>query len=206
MSETDRISFERTVDWVEGRLTGEEAAAVARRVAENEESRAEAEWLRAFVRASGQTILTPLPTEVRRALTRRFEARAKESREPGILRRIVATLSFDSHAGPALGGARGIGAQDGRRQLAYATDAAEVVLDLQPRSGGNLDLDGQIFPKDEPPESFSVQLLRNVTELGMTTADELGEFSFESVPPGACEMLLSTGHVEILISPVELRV
>lgn len=206
MSKRDDIDFGRLADWVEGRLSEEEADAVAGRIAEgDEETRARAEWLRAFVQASGEIQFSPPPRGVRETLSRRFASQAEAAREPGVLPRIVASLSFDSGLDLAAAGTRTAGAQE-ERQLAFTTDVAEVVLDVMPRPGGkSLDLGGQIFPSgEESPDNFTIQLLRDGTEKGMTASDELGEFAFEDVPYGEYELVLGTRQVEVLIPRFEL--
>jgi len=217
MGERDRISFERLADWVEGRLSGEEAAVVEERVARaGEETWAKVEWLRAFARASAETTFASPPDEVRDFLYRSFAARAGETRDrepdrPGFLERIVATLSFDSGLHGAAAGTRTAGAGGEQRQLAFTTEPAEIVLDVMPRPGGrSLDLGGQVFPAgDEGPEGFAVEafdvkLLRDGEEVGAATTDDLGEFAFEDIPYGAYELLLDTGRFEVLVPRFEL--
>lgn len=206
MPEKNRITPERLTDWVEGRLPDEEARLVAEQVAADEEARARAEWLRAFFRASEETQFSAPPRRVRELLSRRFASLAEERREPGLLRRVVASLSFDSGLDLAAAGARTAGAEEEQRQLAFATDVAEIVLDVMPRPGGkSLDLGGQIFPsEDEPPEGFTVQLLRDGAEAGITETDDLGEFSFEDIPYGEYELVISAGRTEIQIPRFEL--
>ncbi len=205
MPEPNRISFERLVDWVEGRLPAEEAGIVEEQVAD-EATRAEVEWLRAFARVNEEVVLDAPPREVRDELIWRFDAYAEDRRTPSFLQRLVATLSFDSGLQPAFG-VRSAGGQEGQRQLVYTTDAADIALNVRPRPrNGHLDLDGQVFPaEDVDPASFSVQLLSGADEVGLTTTDELGEFAFESVSPGSYQILVSGERVEILISSVELR-
>lgn len=206
MREPRDIEFERLADWVEGRLPEEEARAVEKRVAEaGEPVRAEVEWLRAFARMSEDTVLASPPPEVHEDLLRRFEGYAREKRRPGILERLVATLSFDGGLQPAFG-VRSARAQESQRQLVYSTDAADIALNVSPR-GGLLDLDGQVFPTGEDETvPFSVQLLDDRgAEVGVTATDELGEFAFEAVAPGTYQILLGNGRVEILILPVDLR-
>ena len=202
----EKISFERLADWVEGRLSEDEARAVEEHVAgADEATRAEVAWLRAFARTSEDTVLDAPPPEVREELTRRFEAYAEGRRSPGLLRRVVASLSFDSGLQPAFG-VRSAASGEAQRQLIYATDAAEIALNVRSRAG-SLDLDGQVFPAgDEDPASFSVQLLSGTDEVGITGVDELGEFGFQDVPPETYQILISSDRVEILISPIELRV
>lgn len=207
MADRRDIDFERLADWAEGRLAEEEARAVEERVAlSGEETRAEAEWLRAFARVGREVVFEEPPAAVREELIRRFDAFSEGRREPNLVLRLVATLSFDGGLQPALG-FRSAGSGEGQRQLVYSTDAADIALSVRPRPrNGHLDLDGQVFPSgDADPATFSVQLLSGTTEVGMTTADELGEFTFEAVPAGAYQVLVSGERVEILISPVELR-
>ncbi len=207
MPEEREISFERLADWVDGRLSEDDARVVEERVAVADESvRAEADWLRAFARASEYAVIDAPPPEVREALIRRFEAYAEGRRSPGLLRRLVATLSFDSGLSPALG-VRSAASGEAQRQLVFTTDAAEIALNVRARPGdGGLDLDGQVFPTDDTdPASFSVQLLSGTDEVGITGADELGEFGFEGVRPETYQILVSSDAVEILISPIELR-
>lgn len=204
MPEREEIRFERLADWVEGRLSEEEARAVEEQVAADEATRAEVEWLRAFARMSENIVFAEPPQEVRDELIRRFDAYAEGRRTPGFLERLIANLSFDSGLQPAFGVRSGSYQEAAQRQLIYTTDAAEVALNIRPRDG-RLDLDGQVFSADDPA-SFSVQLLSGTDEVGLTATDELGQFGFESVPPGAYQVLVSSGRIEILIPPVELRV
>lgn len=213
MSKADKVTFQHLTDWVEGRLPEEEARTIEERVAADDEARARAEWLRAFARASEQTELSAPPREVREALSRGFasqaganaEARAEEAKGPGLWRRIVAGLSYDSGVDLAAAGARTAGTQE-ERQLAFATEVAEIVLDVMPRPGGkSLDLGGQVFPSgDEPADGFTVQLLRNGAETGITTSDEVGEFLFEEIPYGEYELVLSARGLEVLIPRFEV--
>jgi hypothetical protein len=200
------IRFERLADWVEGRLSEEEARAVEEQLAD-EATRAEVEWLRAFARMSENIVLDAPPEAVRSELIRRFAAYAEGRRSPGFLQRLVASLSFDSGLQPAFG-VRSAGSREAaQRQLIYTTDAAEIALNIRPRPRDeHLDLDGQVFPAaGADPTSFSVQLLRGTEEVDLTAPDDLGEFGFESIPPGTYQILISSDRVEILISPVELR-
>lgn len=201
----ERIDVETLADWAEGRLPEEEARAVERRLAEADEAtRAEAEWLREFYRASKDVVLEDPPAGQRDELAKVFEAYAEGRRQPGTLRRLTATLSFGGGLQP-LAGVRSAGGSEG--QLVYSTEAADVALNFRRRPGnGKLDLDGQVFPNDdEEPQAFGVQILRGTDEVGATATDELGEFAFEGVSPGEYQILVSSAEVEILISPVELR-
>jgi hypothetical protein len=204
----ERIVFSQLVEWVEGRLPEKEARAVEERVAVADAATlADIAWLRRFVKATESSILESPPPEVRSTLIARFRAHAEGRRTPGLLKRVVATLTFDGGLRPAVG-ARTAGTQGARRQLVYSSDALDVALNvLQRARDKNFDLDGQVLPRDDVElGSFSVQLLQSETELSITAADDLGAFAFESIPPGVYEIILSTDRVEVSIAPVELNV
>ena len=207
MAGREEIDFSLLVDWVEGRLSEEETRAVEERVAAaGSATLADIAWLRKFVTATEGAALESPPAEVRSALVARFEAYAEGRRMPGFLERALATLTFDSGLRPAAG-ARSVGAQGIRRQLIYSADALDIALNFWPRaSDKNLDVEGQILPRDDPePESFSVQLLQDETELAITATDELGGFSFESILPGVYTAILSTDQIEVRLDPVDLN-
>ena len=195
------------MDWVEGRLSEEEARAVERQVAEADSAtRADVAWLRAFARISEDTVIASPPPKVRDTLIDRFEAYVEGKRQPGLLKRLVATLTFDSGMQPAPG-LRTAGTPESQRQFVYSADAADVTIDVRPRPQEELlDLDGQIFPTNgTDPGGFDVRLLDGPSEVATTATNDLGEFTFEAVSPGVYEVLASSDRVEIRIPRVEVR-
>ncbi len=204
----DRIDFARLVGWMEGRLSAEEARIVEEQItAADDATRAEAAWLRRF--ADAARVSAPLespPPEVRRTLVSRFEAHAEGRRASGFFRRVAATLSFDSGSRPAVGVRAGT--QERRRQLIFSVEAFDVALNLRPsaQDAKYLDVDGQVFPREETElAGIGVQLLRDGAELTTTVTGDLGGFVFERVPPGDYELILSTERFETLLSPLELH-
>jgi hypothetical protein len=203
-----RIGFSQLTDWVEGRLSEEEARAVEEQLAVADGATlADVAWLRKFTRATEAAALESPPAELRSTLVSRFEAYAEGRRTPGFLRRVVATLAFDGGLQPAAG-LRAASTQDVRRQLIYTAEPLDVALNFWPRARDNyLHLKGQIFPRDEmEPASFIVQLLRGETEFAITAADDLGSFAFESIRPGVYTVILSADQIEVSITPVDLNV
>jgi hypothetical protein len=207
MAESQNVEFTRLVDWVEGRLSEGEARAVEEQVAAaGSATRSDVAWLRAFERISEETVIASLPSGVREELIERFEAYAEGKQHPGLLRRLVATLTFDSNLRPALG-LRAAAVPEPQRQLVYSTGAADVALHVRPRPhDGRFDLNGQIFPVSSADSgTFGVQLLEGVSEIATTATNDLGEFAFEAVSPGAYEVLASNERVEIRIPDVALN-
>lgn len=211
MAGSDDPTFERLADWLEGRLSEEESREVEERLSRSDEAtRADAEWLREFLALGSEVELAAPPSEVRDHILRVYESRpeARQSRDvPGIFKRFMASLIFDSDSGIATTGLRSAGAGSGEagRQLVYTAQAAEVTLDVRPLPADNLELDGQVLPAEARPEEFSIQLLRGDTEFGITSADDLGEFKFETVPPGVYKLVLGAEGFEIVIGPVVLE-
>jgi hypothetical protein len=206
MPNSEDVRFARLLDWVEGRLSEEEARAVERQVALGDSAmREEIAWLRAFARISEDTVIASPPPRVRETLSERFEAYAEGKRRPGLLKRLVATLTFDSGMQPAPG-LRTAGTTELQRKCVYSTDAADVRISVRSRPrDGLVDIHGRIFPVNSTdPDTFGVQLLDGPSEIATTTTNDLGEFTFEAVPPGVYEVLASSDRVEIRIPHLEL--
>ena len=207
MSRPEVEEFERLMDWVEGHLSEQEARAVEEQVAAaGGATRADVAWLRAFARVSEDTVIATPPSRVREALIERFDAYAEGKQHPGLLQRLIATLTFDSTMQPAPG-LRAARAQESQRQLVYSTDAADVAMIVRPRARDGLhDLYGQILPVDGADTGvFGVQLLEGSSEVATTATNALGEFTFEAVPPGVYEVLAGSDRVEIRVPHVELH-
>jgi len=206
MAEPQDVEFTRLVDWVEGRLSEGEARAVEERVAADSATRSDVAWLRAFARVSEETVIASPPSEVREELIERFEAYAEGKQHPGLLQRLVATLTFDSNLRPALG-LRAAAAPESQRQLVYSTAAADIAMHVRPRpQDGLFDLNGQIFPAGgDDSGTFGVQLLEGVSDVITTATNDLGEFAFEGVSPGVYDVLASNERVEIRVPQVALN-
>jgi hypothetical protein len=207
MPSSEDVEFARLLDWVEGRLSEQAARAVEEQVATaGSATRANVAWLRAFARVSEDTVIASPPSGVRDTLIERFEAYAEVKQQPGFLKRLVATLTFDSNLQPAPG-LRAVGVPESRRQLVYSTDAADVAMTVRLRTrDGLLDVYGQILPVDSVDVGvFGVQLLEGPSEVATIATNDLGEFMFETVPPGVYEVLASSDRVEIQIPRVELN-
>jgi hypothetical protein len=207
MPKSENEEFARLVDWVEGRLSEQQVRTVEEQVsAGGSATRADVAWLRAFARLSEDTVIASPPAEVREALVERFEAYAEGKQHPGLLQRVVATLTFDSNVQAALG-LRAVGVSGSQRQLVYSTEAADVALIVRRRSReGLVDIYGQILPVDSAHSGvFGVQLLEDSSEVATTATNDLGEFTFEAVAPGVYEALAGSARVEIRIPNVDLR-
>jgi hypothetical protein len=201
-----QVDFGRLADWLEGRLSADEARSVQEAVASaDSDTLAEVAWLRRFFRATeGATMETP-PRELEDALVEIFEDHARDRQAPGLFRRVLAELVFDSNLQPAAG-LRAVGGQQARRQLIYRVDAFDLALNFLARDADDdLDIEGQVLLREDgEPEPVSVQLLRDDNELALTVTDDLGSFAFQSVAPGGYELVLGAERVEVSVLPVDV--
>jgi hypothetical protein len=199
------LSFERLTDWVEDSLSEEEARAIEEQVSAGDSATlADVAWLHAFAKISEETVIASPPSNMRDALMERFEAYAVGKQQPTFLQRLVATLTFDSGQQLALGWRAAT--PDLQRQFAYSTEAADVTISVQPRPrDGLLDIKGEILPVESTESgAFGVQLLAGSSEVATTATNDFHEFTFEAVPPGVYEIVVSSDRVEISIPQVEL--
>lgn len=201
-----QVDFARLVEWVDGRLPEDEARTVEEAlVGADSATLADVAWLRRFREAAESAVVESPPRELRVALVETFEAHAGDRRRPGLIERVVGGLIFDSNLQPAAG-LRAIGAQQSRRQLIFHAGTFDLAINLLARGADNdVDLDGQVLPREGgEPELFSVQLLRDGSELALTVTDDLGSFAFQRVTPGAYELVLSSERVEVSVLPVDV--
>jgi hypothetical protein len=200
-----QVDFGRLADWLEGRLPAEEARSVEEAVeAVDSATLADVAWLRKFFKATEVALTESPPPELGDTLAEIFDAHTRDRRSPGLVRRVLAGLTFDSNLQPAVG-LRAVGGQQARRQLIYHTDEFDLALNLLARDAGNdLDVDGQMLPHEGGEIGpLSVQLLHYGHEVALTVADELGSFAFRGVAPGSYELVLGADGVEVSVSPVD---
>lgn len=208
MNDSNLSRFSELLDWLEGRLPPDQARAVAEHLeTADAAAQADLEWLRLFMQARQSVQLASPPPRVRQSLNQRFADYVQARQPPGLFQRLLATLTFDSGAQAATAGLRSVPDAGPQRQLIYATEAAEVALTIQSTlPNKNFIVTGQIFPAaDIPAHAFSIQLLRDVQEVDLASADELGEFTFANLPVGDYEMVISAGQYEVVISSLRLQ-
>jgi hypothetical protein len=222
MARSNTLTFERLLDWLEGRLSPPEYSEVADKVALADATvQAEVAWIRAFLQLEGKVVLEAPPSQVHQLLVQRFvdqrqkhHATVSTPEQPGFFQRLLAALTFDSQLQPALAGVRGI-EDHSTRQLIYSTAVADVALDLHREAElGKITLMGQILPTDEftlapeatasdlAREACAVQLLQAGSEIAITQSDELGEFTFKQLLPGEYELILTTTTVDLVIPSI----
>lgn len=207
MSGAPTVSFERLLNWLEGRLAAAEGQTVIQQITHaGDELQAQIQWLSAFASLSDQILLLPPPPSVRATLLQRFVDAIQPRPQPGFFQRLVATLAFDSIQQPALAGLRA-GGSEAQRQLVFVTDQADVALSVASHQhGATFDLIGQILPNraDLTANAFAVQLVQAQREVAITLTDEVGDFTFPALERGNYGLFLSADQVEIEIPDLGL--
>lgn len=163
------------------------------------EARADALDLEVFeqaLRADG--LEEPPPWVLQRAF--RIARQTRELPRPGLVRRVVAQLLYDSRLQPAPKGVRGSDAVE--RRLLYQGEAVGVDLEIKQ----HVALVGQILPEVEAAvEGVEVRLhQRDRRVIASTLADADGQFSFEGVRPGEYDLTIRLSESQIEISGIEI--
>lgn len=119
---------------------------------------------------------------------------------PGALKRLIATLSFDS-AGltPLAAGLRAEALQT--RQLLYSTEGRDVDLRIAATDDGrHFVISGQVLG----PDVAGAAVLSGPEGESTVAWSELSEFHFDAVGPGVCQLSLRAGDWEIQLPPLQL--
>ncbi|BCX05505.1 MAG: hypothetical protein KatS3mg053_3443 [Candidatus Roseilinea sp.] len=222
MNDAPVPTFAQLVDWVDGKLDAEAAArveaAVDAAIARGDTTLAETlAWLRAFRAQADMTVLVPPPEGARAEVLRMFKdftrARANAPTRPGLLQRVAAVLARATGPGLAIEGARGAAVQARRRQMTFECEAADIVLNAQPRDDGYR-LSGQILPRTAlDVDGMFIELVgaagsseasAGESAVHIARADALGEFAFDAVAPGRYALVFIAEALEIRTAPFEL--
>ncbi|MEI7770422.1 MAG: hypothetical protein WCI67_10560 [Chloroflexales bacterium] len=196
------IPFDTLLDLFDGRLPAGTARELEARLADaSPQTQADADWLRAFAAARARAVLATPPANLHAALLRQF----RPSPLAGLLRRAAALLTFDSAAQPALAGVRSVDVRT--RQMIFTCDLAEVAMTVRPsRQADRIDVNGQVFSRDMASvDSLVLRLTRADDLLDISLTNQLGEFSFIELPPGAYTMLMVADDGEVEIDEFDVR-
>jgi hypothetical protein len=190
--------FAELLDWLEGRLSEDDAARVAELVDRaGDDVGLAARWIAIFLDMTQDAVLDDPPPEVRELLVRRFETH----RPAPVLRdRRRAALVWDSRRQPRLAGARSTSFREAvDHHLQYRAPALDVALDVYRLDERAVTVEGQVLPDDPTAEAtFSVLLLRDQVEVASAITDDLGVFELARLPLGAYELRLIRGATTIV--------
>ena len=196
------IPFARLAELAEGRLSQEEAAAARTHLADCTTCSAQAAQLGHLAALMRADASEDAPPRVVASVVRMFRARRAEGTEPGLLRRLVAALTFDSSSlQPAFGVRSGQAAP--ARQMLFS--AGDLDVDLRLAAGGEgWTVAGQVLGSCEGGE---VELLdAEGSTAARATLNELCEFTLlPPTPDGTYALRLRLGGTEVEIPELSLK-
>lgn len=192
-------SFEQLIDLFDGTLSASEQEQLRASLAEGSVSK-DALWLEQFAQARAQVQLPAPPEHVRSTLRSLFAKKFAREPQPTLWQRVTAALSVDSWGMQGLpAGARSAEFASQSRQLAFATDTLDIVLDI---SDGTVN--GQLLPKvDSADDIYTIQLLQDDESVVLVNSDDIGEFTI-SLDTGSYELVICNDAMEVWLPPLHL--
>ena len=194
------ISFARLADLAEGRLSPEEAGGVRAHLADCTGCSAQAAQLGHLAALMRADASEDAPAELVSGVVRMFRARRARAGEPGLLRRLVAALAFDSSTlQPAFGVRSGQAAP--ARQLLFS--AGDLDVDLRLAQGGEgWTVSGQVLG---PCRGGEVELVSDGRTNARAALNDLCEFALPAVAEGVYTLRLRLDEAEVEIPELGLR-
>ena len=195
------IAFERIADMVEGRIPAEETAGERAHLASCARCSAQARELERVTTVMRADTSEDAPRDLVFGAIRLFHSRRTES-APGLLRRIVAALAFDSSTRtPAFGVRSGQAAP--ARQLLFGAGDFDVDLRLAAGEEG-WTVSGQVLG---PCEGGRVEAFASGAQdeaAARASLNDLCEFTLPPVPEGVYALRLRLNDTEIEIPELSL--
>jgi hypothetical protein len=142
----------------------------------------------------GRSHLASAPAVLLRLADSIFEPVHSPIREG--IRKVVASLVFDSFVQPAFAGLRGAA---GARQVVLRAEDFDVHVKIS-GDPGQQHLIGQIFARNETRfiDNAQLQLLRDGERVGVTVVDQFGGFQFEEVPQGTLSLQIDLPKLTVV--------
>ena len=185
------VGFERLIDYVDGRLSEEDARLVSGHLAQGcQRCEANRRWYGLLPSLKGVPEPVEPPAWVFRRAVRLFENRPRTESVGKRAARAIARLMFDSLSQPALAGARSGAASS--RHLLYAVDDYSIDLRIDGSAGTGLDLIGQVLSTSESGfeavAGIAIDLAREGKTVSSAVTDEIGTFKMSRIDLGEYDL------------------
>ncbi len=196
------ISFERLADMVEGRASVEETAVERAHIADCRRCTAQAAELERVTTLMRADTSHDAPRDLVFGAINLFHSRRTES-APGLLRRVVAALTFDSSTRtPAFGVRSGQAAP--ARQLLFGAGDFDVDLRLAAGEEG-WTVSGQVLGPCEGGRVEAFASGASEEAAARASLNDLCEFTLPPVPEGVYALRLRLNDTEIEIPELSLK-
>lgn len=194
------IPFSRLADLAEGRMSVTERSDSRAHISACSRCAAQTEKLEGVINLMRTDKAEDAPRDLVAHTINLFRTRAASvSKEPALIKRIVAALSFDSfQTSPAYAVRSG---QAAARQLLYS--AGECDLDLRITPNGELwNVSGQVLGKDCTGGHVEMESASSVARAAL---NQQCEFALTAVPTGGYHLRLCLTDLEVEIPQLELK-
>jgi hypothetical protein len=123
--------------------------------------------------------------------------------QTGLLTRLMAALTFDSHLQLSSALTRGAARE---RQMLFSADQVDIDLQIKSVREGH-DLIGQVLTETASGNAHAfVSLQKNSGQLlKATEADLKGQFFFRGIPTGVYDLIFDLEHQEVAVMGIEVR-
>ena len=196
---SQHIPFARLADLAENRASAEERTASTPHLATCSDCTAELQRLGQMLELMRTDTAADAPRDVL-AFARNIFSQHAGSREPSLLRRIVAALKFDSSMNltPAFGVRSG---QSASRQLLYSAEETDIDLRVSSEKDQWI-VAGQLLGPDCAGGQVEID---GEGQAATATLNDLGEFTLPPVPAGSYTLRLRLSDTQVEIPQLELR-
>jgi anti-sigma factor RsiW len=194
----NHLTFAKLADLAEGRLSSNEQEVSSAHLSTCSRCTAKLNNLKTVVGLMRTDRAEDAPDELVSRAINLFRSHAVASKEPSLVKRIVAALSFDSlQMSPAFGVRSG---QASARQLLFV--AGEYDLDLRiTQSGETWNVSGQVFGEECVGGKIE---LEGETAIQADLNNQC-EFTMAAIPAGSYQLRLRLPNLEVEIPQLELR-
>ncbi|MGH9871877.1 MAG: hypothetical protein ACRD9S_05345 [Pyrinomonadaceae bacterium] len=197
--DSQHIPFAKLVDLAEKRAAADERTASMAHLSSCSVCAQQVERVEQVLGLMKTDTATDAPRDILAYAVNIFRGR-ENSREPSLLKRIVAALSFDSSSNLAPVGVRS--GQSTSRQLLYSAEENDIDLRIMPEQE-NWIVTGQVLGED--CVGGRIELEGRSGELTAADLNDLCEFILPPVPAGSYRVRLRLGNLEVEIPQLELR-
>jgi hypothetical protein len=193
---SSHIAFSKLVDLVDGRLGADEAAGLAAHLTGCQECSEMENRLREVFQLMRTDTSESVPAY---ALARVLDMLPAGRRAPGIIRRVVAALKFDS---AGLAPAYGFRSESsGERQLLFEAGDTQLHLQVSP-AGEDWIITGQLLGSTSPGKVE----LKGASGIIQIPLDERCEFTLPAVGQGSYMMVLRLSDLELEVPELKLGI
>lgn len=197
------LTYETLLNYLEGRLSAEEQSeADAHLSGPCESCQRRRILLQTVLHSVAEDQTVPPPASVlKQAID--IPLTHPQNGQAGILTRLIAALTFDSHHQLSSALTRGAARE---RQMLFNAEQVDIDLQIKSADQGH-DLIGQILGEEAPGNVPAfVSLQKNTGQLlKATEADSKGQFAFRGVPTGMYDLVFDLENREVAVVGIEVK-